>query len=348
MLDTLKLSLTDFEIAGNACLDVMQGSVNASTGEQKGQFPLWHNGQNHVVGSKAFYNADDYNVTVQPVRDDEPMSIGCYVQFSVPKVANGSNYQPADFTATKNALKTIHSELKRIGIKTNLKTAALSRVDSCKTIVTSEPYAAYHRVLLSVTGTDLSIKRRDYGSTFLWHNTQQQICVYDKIKEMKARKHSTRGLPPNSIRFEHRMLKARKIRDAIGLANVKDLLGGFEQIEMGYNKAMRKRLFHYSVAEVEAVTSRSLAEQLIHLRDSGSRYFLRDFLTALGAAEMAGNMEALLNAVETVTDSRATYHRTRKQLDNAQHQALRLQNSKYSRRTLKDLYQELERGVLAA
>jgi hypothetical protein len=264
----------------------------------------------------------------------------------VPKVANGSNYQPADLTATKNALRTIHSELKSIGIKTNIKTATLSRLDACRTVVASEPYAAYHPVLLSLTGT--RVLRRDYGTTFLLHNTQQEICVYDKIAEMKARKHSTSSLPRNSIRFEHRMLNARKVRDASGLSNVKDLVSGFEQVEACYSAAMRKQLFHYSASELEAVTARSLAEQLTHFRDSGSRYFLRDFLVSLGAAQMAGNMGALLEAVEMVTDSRATYHRTRKQLDHAQHQALTLRSSTHSRRTLKDLYRELEAGVLSA
>ena len=263
-------------------------------------------------------------------------------------MANGSNYQPADLTATKNALKTIHSELKRIGIKTNIKTATLSRLDACKTVVTSEPYEAYHPVLISVTGTDLSIKRRDYGSTFLLHNTQQQFCVYDKIAEMKANKHSIKNLPSNSIRFEHRMLKARKIRDASGLCNVKDLIAGYEQVEACYSKAMRKKLFHYSASELEAVTSRSLAEQLQHFCDSGSRYYLRDFLVSLGMAQMAGNMEPLLKAVEMVSESRMTYHRARKQLKTAQEQALVLRSSKHSRRTLKDLYNELQEGVLGA
>jgi hypothetical protein len=172
--------------------------------------------------------------------------------------------------------------------------------------------------------------------------------VYDKIEEMKARKHSTKNLPANSIRFEHRMLKPRKIRDAIGLCNVKDLLSGFDQVETGYKKAMRAKLFHYSASELEAVTTRSLAEQLICVRDSGERYYVRGFLTRLGAAQMAESMEAFREAVSLVTESRATYYRACKQLDDAQHQALTLQTSKYSRRTLKDLYQELERGVLGS
>jgi hypothetical protein len=345
MLDTLRLSLTDFEIGPDAVLDVQPSVYCAATGQGPGGFPLWSRFGRPVVGTKAFYNADHYNVTVQPVRDDAPLAIGCYVQFSVPKVASGSNYQPADLTATKNALKMIHSELKSIGIKTNIKTATLSRLDACKTVVASEPYAAYHPVLISVAGTK-AIKRRDYGSTFLLHNTQQEICVYDKIAEMKARKHSVSKLPGNSIRFEHRMLNARKIRDASGLSNVKDLVSGFEQVEACYSAAMRKQLFHYSASELEAVTARSLAEQLQHFRDSGSRYFLRDYLVSLGAAQMAGNMGALLEAVEMVTDSKTTYHRTRKQLDNAQHQALTLRKSTHSRRTLKELYRELEAGVL--
>jgi uncharacterized protein YdiU (UPF0061 family) len=143
------------------------------------------------------------------------------------------------------------------------------------------------------------------------------------------------------------MLNARKVRDASGLSNVKDLLQGFDQVEACYGAAMRKQLFHYSASELEAVTARSLAEQLQHFRDSGSRYYMRDFLVSLGVAQMAGNMEALLEAVEMVADNRMAYHRTRKQLDNAQHQALTLRSSTHSRRTLKDLYRELEARVLS-
>jgi hypothetical protein len=44
---------------------------------------------------------------------------------------------------------------------------------------------------------------------------------------------------------------------------------------------------------------------------------------------------------------RVTQYRMRKQLDEAQHQALLLKDSLHSRRTLKDLYHELEAAVVS-
>jgi hypothetical protein len=344
MLDTLKLSLTDFEIMGDACLDVQAGTFNAATGELSSHYPLWCAGGRTVTGSKAFYNADEFNVTVKPVRDDEPMAISCQVQFSVPKVATGSNYEPADFEATKSALKAINSELKGIGIKTNLKTATLSRLDSCKTVNTIEGYQAYEPVLRAMRGK--RVRKRDYSNSFLWHNTVQEICVYDKIEEMRVKNRNVAGLPVNSVRFEHRLLKARKIRDSIGLSSVSDLLSGFEQVREGYAKAMRQQLFYHSPEEVQALTVQGVAEQLEHFKATGSRYYVRDYLVAQGVARMAESMDTLLLAVESVSDSRMTLYRARKQVDTAQFDALAMLCSSHSSRTLKDLYNELECAVV--
>ncbi len=344
MLDTLKIGLTDFDIQPDTCLEVQPATFNAGTCEVGQQYRLWTAGGRTVAGKRAFYNADDYNVTVHPVKEDDLTSILCHVQFSVPKLATGSNYHPADYQTTKTALKTINSELKRIGIKTNLKTATLSRVDSCKTVVAREPYAAYHPVLLSssVTGAGTRI----YGTTFHWGNTQQQLCVYDKIAEMHWKKHKTVGLPSNSIRFEHRLLNTTKVRTATGISTVGDLLTGFDEIEACYKKTMRSKIFHGASSDLEAITQRSLAEQLTRFKGSGSRYFVTDFLVSFAVAQMAGNMETLMKAVETVTDSKTTYRRIKKQLQAAQHEGLELRESNYSRRTLKDLYHELEAAVV--
>jgi hypothetical protein len=345
MLDTLHLSLNDFEIRPDANLEVQPGTFNASTGEVTGNFPLWPKGDGYMVGKVAYYNGDICQVTVK-AHPSAPTVARCLVEMSVPKAANGSNYEPADFAVTKTALKAVHSELKRIGIKTNLNTATLSRMDACKNVLTSEGYSAYQPVLLSLNNAHLSFSKRDYGSTILWKNTQQQICVYDKIAEMRALKRGVEHLPSNSVRFEHRMLKARKIRDSIGLSSVRDLIGNYDQIKAGYEAAMRKQLFCYSAGEIETITAKSIGEQLQHFRATGSKRWLNDYFVALGIAQMAGSMDALLSAVQMVNADPKTLYRLRKQLNNAENQALLLRDSPHSKRTLKDLYHELERGVL--
>jgi hypothetical protein len=345
VLDTLKLSLTEFDIDLRAALDVQPASFNAATGEARGDCPLWRAEGQTVIGSKAFYNGDDFNVTVQPRTASEPTSIGCYVQFSVPKVADGSNYEPADLNATKTALQTIERELKEIGVHTNINTATLSRLDSCKTIQFAEGFSAYEPVLRALRGARVS--RRDYGTTFLWHNTLQEICVYDKIEEMKRHKRKITGLNPNSIRFEHRLLKARKVRDAIGLSSVNDLLSGFEQVGCGYRAAMEKQLFRLAPSELTRLSAAEIVTHFEHLKARGSRYFLRDYLVAVGMNQMVDDVAALESALATVSDSRMTLYRLRKQLDAARIVAMSLRESSQSKRTLGELYREMEREVLA-
>ncbi len=346
MLDTLKLSLGDFEIAPNADLTVQAPTFNLSTNEFGARYPLWRSGSNHVVGSKAFHNSDNFNVTVQPYNPKEPQSIGCFVQFSVPKVANGSNYEPADLEATGTALVTMQSELRSIGIRTNILRATVSRLDSCKTICTQEPYEAYAPILSRLQGQRVS--KRDYGTTFLWHNTLQEVCVYDKIAEMLVRKKNVSKLPKNSVRVEHRMLKARKVRDVLGFNSVADLLVGFEQVEASYKSAMKTQLFRYSPAELEIVTVKDFESYLKVFKEAGNAAYVDAFVRAVGFRQLSADKEAFLRAVENVSDSRMTLSRTKKKLVQSEIDALALQRETTSKHTLGELYRELEREVLGS
>ncbi len=349
MLDTLKLSLADYEIAADADLEVLPSVFNAKTGELRGRFPLFRRGVGFVEGSKAFHNADDFNVTVQPLSPSDPRSIGCYVQFSVPKLATGSNYEPADFKVTETALTNIERELKSIGIKTNIETATISRLDSCKNVLISEPFAAYAPVLGRLQGTRMN--KRDYGTTFLWENTVQEVCAYDKREEMTRRKKNVSRVPRNVARFEHRLLKARKVRDALGLSTAADLLIGFDEVKKGYVTAMEKQLFRDSPAEIISATAADYESQLRHLlRDSSSAKnrpaFVESYVIALGFRQLSADRDAFLQAVENVSESRMTLHRTRKKLRQAEIDALGLEQIAPSKRTLGELYRELEREVL--
>jgi hypothetical protein len=351
MLDTLKLSLMDYEIDGDADLTVQPPTFNAATGERAEKFPLYRKGKGHVLGVRAYHNAEDFNVDVKPLNPNEPMAIGCWVEFSVPKVARGSNFKPADYLDTKGAITMVQRKLTKLGIKTNLKTAKISRLDSCKRPETQEAYHAYQPVLSMMQGQRMA--KREYGTTFLWHNTVQEICVYDKIEEMKRRKHPVKGLPQNVVSFEHRLLKARKVRDATGLSNVTDLLDGFEQVGICYREAMKKQLFKHEPADVEVMTANHFVEQLTRLKESSaegstSRYYVQEYLTSLAFHKLGADADAFMSAVEQVSDNRATRSQVKKKLQAARANALSMEKSLCSNRTLGELYRELEQEVLGA
>jgi hypothetical protein len=350
MLDTLKLSLTDYEIGPDAVLDVQPSVYCAATGQGPGGFPLWSRFGRPVVGTRAFHNAENYNVTVAPFRPSDPQSIGCQVQFSVPKLANGSNYEPADFVATEAALVTIERELASIGIKTNIKTARMSRLDACRSVRTSEPYQAYAPVLARLQGT--RVAKRDYGTTFLWHNTVQEVCVYDKREEMKRRKKNLARVPRNVVRFEHRLLKARKVREVLGFGTAGDLLQGFEQVAVGYKAAMQEQLFRDSPKEIAISTAADFEAQLTvligDLRNRQNRpNFVDCYVRAIGFRQLVADKEAFLRAVENVSESRMTLWRTQKKLREMEIDALALEQIAPSKHTLGELYRELEREVLS-
>jgi hypothetical protein len=347
VIDTLKLSLTDYSVSSGADLIVQPPTRNNATGEISGNFNLWRSGSGYVEGSKAFHNGEEFNVTFKPGHSPQGDSVLCLVQFSVPKVADGSNYHPTDYNGTQRALGEVEERLKGIGIRTNVQTAKLSRVDAFKTVEASEPYACYHPVLGMLSGTRMA--KRDYGTTFLWGNQSQEICVYDKRVEMEQRKVALDGVTLHPLRFEWRMLKGRKVRESLGgISSVADLLAGYDHVRQSYVGTMEKQLFNRSVREVATVTALEIEEQLLAARArERSRYWFDDWLKARGLAAVIGNLDAVHQAVKSVSDNRATQLKIMRKLRAAQTDAMTMKIIGPSPRTLAELYGELKSKVLS-
>jgi hypothetical protein len=345
MIDTLKLRLADYSIGSKPDITIQPSAVNAATAEFQAEYPLWHDGSRHVLGARAYHNAENFNLSIQPLSPSEPDKVGAFVQFSVPKVATGSNYHPTDHKGTVEALKSIQKQLGAIGVKTNLKTAALSRVDTFKTVSAKEPYHSYHPVLAMLQGQRMA--KRDYGTTFLWGNTVQEICVYDKLVEMQHRKCDVSGLPGNSIRFEHRMLKAKKVRDMLGMRTVADLVSAPDHVRDTYNKVMEKQLFKQSVAEIEVFTLPEVETLMTALRDVGCKNWFERSLLAVAVASGEIDVEAVCKASDKMAASRMTALRHRRAMQRAQMDAAILRRDGASKRTLAELYSELQAGVLS-
>jgi hypothetical protein len=347
MIDTLKLSLTDYKVSPGADLIVQPSSFNAATGELCSNHPLWRDGARYVEGSKAFHNGEDFNVTLKPLSPSEPGSIGCFVQFSVPKVATGDNYYPTDYKDTAAALATVEKYLRDVGVQTNIKTASLSRLDAFKTVQADEPYQAYHPVLSMLQGQRMN--KRDYGTTFLWANTVQEICVYDKVAEMEHRRVSVLKVPANSLRFEFRMLKARKVQDMLEMRSVADLLDGYDHVRTVYRQHLHKQLFQRSVSDVAMQTARQFEEQLSHYKDTlGRRFWIRDYVMAVGMRAVAADVDALKQAVKKVSGCRVTAAKACRQIEAARLDAVALEIIAPSKRPLCELYDELKSKVLEA
>lgn len=344
MIDTLKLSLVEYEISENPQLTLEHSPTNLETGSRTSVYRLFMAGGRVVEGLKAYHNAENFNLTIKPLSSLQPQIVGCYLQFSLPKLANGTNYYPITEQAAKRALRGLEGDLREIGVSTNLDNAVLSRVDSFRNVLASETYATYHPVLSALKGKRMA--QRDYGTTFLWSNTQQELCVYDKLAEMAARKHKTAGLAPNTIRFEHRLLKARKVRDTLSMATAGDLLSDLAHVETTFKANLEKQLFSKSVSDVEAFLEVELENQLRFFCERGDRFWFQSWLSAVALRGLAVDSELILSAVGKVTNHRSTQLRIKRQLEAAKMDAMQLELSANPKRTLAELYTELQSKVL--
>jgi hypothetical protein len=369
MIDSLYLTLGDYEVASAPKLRVQPAPFDAETGAQLPSCRLWSTRGGGVEGVKAYHNSDSMQVTLRPMSGGGAAGDGefaplclvgsaprvlCHVNFSVPKRSGGNNYMAVGFDESKAAVRGVERELRDIGIRTNIERATVSRLDAFRNVITDEPFPAYQRVFAQLQAKRM--QKRDYGTTYLWHNTQQECCVYDKLAEMAARKVDVTSYPQNTMRFEHRMLNGRKVRDTLGgVRSVGDLWQGFGTVPAAFEKAMRSNLFRYPVTELEIQTGNELMGLMRTFKQRGRRYWFEDFLRAKGfdwllqQAETETILEAAARvASEGASDSQARVVRYRlaRKIQQAQ---LDLEFVKPfnggARKTIGALYRELESKV---
>ncbi len=347
MIDTMQLQLTDYD-ATDAKLILQPSPIDTATGRATASFPLWHNGTEMVEGMRAYHNQEHILVKLyaQPKPEGQGMSSVCSIRFEVPKFVGDDNYHPADFKGTRKALRQAEKHLAGIGIKTDIKTAQISRLDTFKNVVGEEPFPCYQTVLGLLSGSRM--KQRGYENGFLWENQQNQVCVYDKLKKMQHDKLSVAGLPRNSIRFEHRMLKSKKVRDTLSFRNVTDLLESYDTIASTYQQTMKKQLFRYEPAEVETVLASQIEADMRFFKEKEHRESLSSYLCYYGLHSLLQltTMETILCAVENVYECRMKKSRMKRQILKMRFEGQSLHVQAPSKRTTGQLYAELREKVL--
>jgi hypothetical protein len=345
MLDTLKLSLTEYSVSSDAQFQVQPGLVDNASGELLGNNRLWSAGGHTVTGSRAWHNGEHFNITIKP----NPHAPGglplCLVQFSVPKVATGSNFRAVDADGTSRALRAAQKYLREIGVKTKLATAAVSRLDAFRNLECVEPFAAYHPVLATLQGPRM--RRRDYGRTLLWENTLQELCAYDKREEMVRNKHSVEGLPPNPLRFEARALKMQKVRAWLGIERAGQLPDALPHIEQQYREVMRKQLFKGEVSQASKLTQGQINEQLAAAKEHCGQRWFEAWWHAVAVNALGDDLEAVKAAIHEQASTRQAALKMSKKLEDAKLDAMATSILGSSRRPLGELYTELREKVLA-
>ncbi len=147
----------------------------------------------------------------------------------------------------------LHDE---VGIRVDLQTARISRVDLFRDIQTDHPFAAYMPLLQGIRVGQLIKETHD--STITYRRKKRAMQVYDKSAQLKATERAE-NVPENILRWEYRLLKASQVKHRLGLCTVEELLLGWDRLRTEFDKLVQSAL--------ESTSYASEYEQLLDLEE---------------------------------------------------------------------------------
>jgi hypothetical protein len=341
-VDTLQANLTDCEVLPGHKLVVNPASFSPTTGETFGDYVLWDGQQ----GRSAHFNDERGRFFVDFKQRGSRMLAA--VHLSVPKYATGgNNAHLVGADVARDVFADLQKELYGIGIATNLSKAQLSRVDVTRNIQASESFTTYKPVLQLVKGQRLK-DRREYMDGFLWGNTRQQVCTYDKGAQVTAMGGDASVLR-NVLRFEYRMRDAGKCKDVFGFSQVGELLAEYDSISDTYRTKMKEHVFRFTPNDIETMSGQSIAEEIETFMVHAGRNWKQKLIEAYGVRELVkiAEVDTLKSVIEEKTGSRKEAYRFGKKLEQGAVNAKLIQHDTASRKTYRTLYNELKTKVLS-
>lgn len=323
MVDTLRLNLVDCEIKKSCPLTVQPGLIDYSTGKTFNESDLFIDTNGRIVtGSKAYFNHDKFNLTIQPsiepVLNDfnrtklkikrfkrinetlqpdlydwncEDEVKGIFIQTSLPRLLNETNLKTLTFDEQKTALNILESELKIYGIKTNILNANLSRVDTFTNLKTDFPFYSYSNLFSLMECSRM--KSVGYADeSFLFKNGNQQLAIYDKVLEMKTKKPELKfSAHKNIMRIENRLLKKRAIDTRLHFLKLDDIYKNYDEIKDYHKKEIGKRLFKYDLDEIDFKTTNMIEASMRFCKSQFGNKWFENFFVMEGMKQIIKVMD---------------------------------------------------------
>ena len=342
MIDTLKVFIQDFTVKPDSKIVIQPSPYILGSGELTSDHPLIESEGVSVGGSKAYLNTDKFNLTIH----DKSRA---FLQCSLPKVIAGDNYKSLNKAEAEKAINSVGQELWESGFHTDINKGNISRIDTFRNVITEEPYLQYADLFRILRGKRKL--KRDYGSTFLWHNTQEQLTIYDKIAEMKIKKVDTRNYPINTMRFEHRLLNKRKAAKVLGFSAVEAIPDNWQVIKDKTRQAWGRDLFSFTIQDIEVMACEEIEKIYRYARRTSKRY-LNKFFSLLGAYYLSAIKPETLREMIDRCESGESYgtrkvkvHRALKKFTELEREVKLILPNQNGKR-LSDYYTELKDKVL--
>lgn len=290
MIDTIRLSCADFTIKADTKLIIEQANLDYSTGEIISDHDLfWNENKTEIVkGKKAYLNSEYFNASIKPKFElNKSDNSKLLIQASLPKIFyNGNNLESLDADKTYTAIFKLQELLANNGIVANLFDSSISRYDTFINLRTKYNFRYYSPIFKLLNG--LKKDKYEYnGTTFLFKNTQGQICIYDKVVEMNHRKLDTRAFTKqNILRIENRFITKRKVFNTTGFKTARDLIDNYDDVKKVYVDDIKKNIFKVHETDLKALNETEIKKQIEYFREHKPQSWFASLLKAHGYKEL--------------------------------------------------------------
>ena len=222
MLDKLKIRLKDFEVNQDSLRDARIWGFKSDTGK--------------II---KYYSNVGFGV-VEYYPDGEVLIIQFNPYQEQIGVSNISH------KVIMNADENIKERLRALGVSCHIEQGELSRLDLCRDAYLDYPVCSYQEVIKDLPFSRMKLQA--YNDGFILKNTQHQLCMYNKIQQLKKDNKIDKEAvfnwsQYNVLRAEIRLFKNRKIKDYTGLQRYEDVISNLDYMPDVYNKYQKKEVF---------------------------------------------------------------------------------------------------------
>lgn len=238
---------------------------------------------------KLFKNTPHYQATIEDFRDIDTF---LRVQMNPSKIIH-PYHLITDRMVIADQLIGLQKDLEKDGIKVQLETATLNRIDIANNMKLNEPIENYFSVMDAFQGKRQV--RKQHNETRYWANSQNQFIIYPKNKELSETILQWQMPDVELTRAEMKLLNSDVIKNKFGHNLMGELISDDEVYSDVFNDYVRGIIFkenQYKTQQIDFGEYYEVYEKLY--REFGNRAF-DIFLKSFGILELIKNEKGIEN-----------------------------------------------------
>lgn len=257
---------------------------------------------------KLFKNTPHYQATIEDFRDIDTF---LRIQLNPSKIIH-PYHLITDRMVIADQLIGLQKDLEKDGIKVQLETATLNRIDVANNMKLNEPIENYFSVMDSFQGKRQIRKQHD--ETRYWANTQNQFIIYPKNKELGEELSEWQMPDVELTRAEMKLLNSSVISQKLGSSSLGEIIGDDEIYANVFNDYVRNVIFREKQLTQQKIDYGEFFEIYDSLYDEFGNRAFDIFMKSFGILELVRHEKGIEN-IQKIIKEKHTERTARRRIE---------------------------------